>query len=662
MKNIIKRFYVTLFLLFLIMGFVSANPSGLVGLITNKGLQFIGAPSFVTNLLGLGNCVSSGGTGCLYDIAKGQIVGLVLSQIASLNPEIGKLINLYNEIQPWIKEGRALIKQDLRVMDNGIIESGEIDLKDEEKDISRFISPDFEDGQVKARNIKLVFDKDSTKVIFDKESGSFEISGNKFDNIKPSKNSFIKLDKEGKILEASFMTGSKGGEYNFNGVKIKVPKNSEVNYRFIGNNFNFLELNVEANSLVEAPVFEENSYGIFKVNSLSYSPSSGTLRENSFLFKNKYGEIRVKGTIMVDNNIPEGYISGMSGERSVLINDKIRVTAKSGHIVRLTPEFSKEYNNFFYRDGSYFANGNMRVYFNSPNNQGSVDMDLFGKQGVKFRLTDSNLDMALFTLNDVPDYVEPSVIRVGNRVLSFSDPDGDGIYELVQPTISSLNNLPNSNIEKISPLDIDTSFKYFPNYNSQINFDTSSSYIANGEIKGNVLGTDYNRDSSNAQEFKVIYSYSRKVSSDSDQWFIDNLFGSRQDSLRRVKANYGESRGKLKSHKGVDILALDGASYYSPFDNGQVVYSGVGRGYGNIVIIKYPERGVTLAFAHNKKNTVKTGDFVDRTTKIAEVGSTGRATGPHIHLEVREGLANDYYSFITKLKAKNPIDYLFNYM
>lgn len=87
-------------------------------------------------------------------------------------------------------------------------------------------------------------------------------------------------------------------------------------------------------------------------------------------------------------------------------------------------------------------------------------------------------------------------------------------------------------------------------------------------------------------------------------------------------------------HDGIDISAPKETKIASSA-SGKVIFSGWGpTGYGKIVIIKHSKKYVTV-YAHNHKNFVKTGRSVGKGEKIASVGSTGRATGPHLHFELR---------------------------
>ncbi len=88
-------------------------------------------------------------------------------------------------------------------------------------------------------------------------------------------------------------------------------------------------------------------------------------------------------------------------------------------------------------------------------------------------------------------------------------------------------------------------------------------------------------------------------------------------------------------HDGVDIKAGSGTPIHAASD-GEVVYGGHLRGYGNLMIIRHADRYYTT-YAHNQKNLVAVGRHVKAGEVIALVGSTGRATGPHLHFEVRLG-------------------------
>jgi len=91
--------------------------------------------------------------------------------------------------------------------------------------------------------------------------------------------------------------------------------------------------------------------------------------------------------------------------------------------------------------------------------------------------------------------------------------------------------------------------------------------------------------------------------------------------------------GDTKYHAGTDIAAPAGTPIRA-VAAGRVVESGVKGGYGNAVVIE-TEDGRKMLYAHNNQNYVRVGDRVSRGETIAEVGSTGRSTGPHVHFEVK---------------------------
>ena len=87
-------------------------------------------------------------------------------------------------------------------------------------------------------------------------------------------------------------------------------------------------------------------------------------------------------------------------------------------------------------------------------------------------------------------------------------------------------------------------------------------------------------------------------------------------------------------HAGVDFGAPSGTPIHAA-DSGVVIYAGSGmRGYGNVVIIDHGG-GLSTLYAHNSSLAVRAGQSVRKGQVIARAGSTGYATGPHCHFEVR---------------------------
>ncbi len=105
----------------------------------------------------------------------------------------------------------------------------------------------------------------------------------------------------------------------------------------------------------------------------------------------------------------------------------------------------------------------------------------------------------------------------------------------------------------------------------------------------------------------------------------------------RLSSNFGTRKHPvskaIRHHDGLD-LAAPKESPIRAIANGIVVFSDPHAGYGNLVVILHPD-GTSSHYGHNTKNIVKPGIKVKAGAIIAYVGSTGLATGPHLHFEIR---------------------------
>ena len=87
-----------------------------------------------------------------------------------------------------------------------------------------------------------------------------------------------------------------------------------------------------------------------------------------------------------------------------------------------------------------------------------------------------------------------------------------------------------------------------------------------------------------------------------------------------------------KNHTGTDIAAIIGTKIKSA-TNGQVVVASEEGDYGKHLKVQIGE--VSIIYAHCNSLYVKEGDMITQGQEIAEVGSTGNSTGPHLHFEIR---------------------------
>ena len=120
-------------------------------------------------------------------------------------------------------------------------------------------------------------------------------------------------------------------------------------------------------------------------------------------------------------------------------------------------------------------------------------------------------------------------------------------------------------------------------------------------------------------------------------------------SYTRISSEYGwrihPTLGVNKYHNGVDMAAPKGTNILAAF-SGEVVAATYNSTMGNYVLMNHGNGYYTI-YMHASKLCVSPGDIIIEGEKIAEVGSTGRSTGPHLHFGVRK---NGEYV--------NPMDYL----
>lgn len=123
--------------------------------------------------------------------------------------------------------------------------------------------------------------------------------------------------------------------------------------------------------------------------------------------------------------------------------------------------------------------------------------------------------------------------------------------------------------------------------------------------------------------------------------WISSLFGYRIDPIT----------GKQAWHSGIDFSGKEGSPIFA-IASGVVTFAGKKGGYGNLLELNHGH-GLSTRYGHNQKLLVKAGQIVEQGQVIACMGHTGRATGSHVHLEVRkQGKAVDPAMYIRGMKRK----------
>jgi len=150
------------------------------------------------------------------------------------------------------------------------------------------------------------------------------------------------------------------------------------------------------------------------------------------------------------------------------------------------------------------------------------------------------------------------------------------------------------------------------------------------------------------QRQAAIEAEQRRLAALAQLGTFDGIFAWPSRTHTRISSGFGSRTNPItrrhENHSGVDIPKPTGTRIYAAAD-GVVRTSTWNRGFGNVIIIDHGD-GYSTLYGHNSRNIVEAGDVVTRGQHIANAGSTGMSTGPHLHFEIRFNNVE-----------RNPLDY-----
>ena len=165
--------------------------------------------------------------------------------------------------------------------------------------------------------------------------------------------------------------------------------------------------------------------------------------------------------------------------------------------------------------------------------------------------------------------------------------------------------------------------------------DVQNSLVNDIQLESNLTTVSSVQDVQNSDEGMGGGDESNDSETDQDVIYIKKNGSFIKPISGRITSGYGPRTPTdivSANHAGIDIGANTGADIVASMEGKVEVVSSQGD-YGNHLKITNGE--ISTLYAHCSKIVVNEGDSIKQGQKIAEVGSTGRATGPHLHFEIR---------------------------
>lgn len=169
--------------------------------------------------------------------------------------------------------------------------------------------------------------------------------------------------------------------------------------------------------------------------------------------------------------------------------------------------------------------------------------------------------------------------------------------------------------------------------------------IRSQQAKSQVI--EFNNDTINRKYPVAQASFSGSINRSSASWMEKYPL---PKNVGRVSSTFGTRvmAGRVEHHQGLDLAAPTGTPIYAT-GSGVVTKAGWGNGYGQYVEINHGN-GYLTRYGHASRVNVQVGDRIEAGDHIANVGCTGRCTGPHLHYEVvKDGERRNPASYLALL-------------
>lgn len=258
------------------------------------------------------------------------------------------------------------------------------------------------------------------------------------------------------------------------------------------------------------------------------------------------------------------------------------------------------------------------------NNESKKDIKLLKKLIIQVMLSLS-IYLCVYIIHNNNYIFSEDFINKANEILSY-DMNFLQLYENLKQNIEqSINKMKENNDGAIGGSEQNTIQN--DNLSEQTNVEENNNDTENKEQENTQENSQASEENANIQQLsqeeqdianiKATTTFIKPV-----QGTISSRFGQREPTTSTVP----------KNHTGTDIAASMGTKIIATTE-GEVVLSSEEGDYGKHLKIQIGD--VSTVYAHCSKLYVKQGDKVAQGQEIAEVGSTGNSTGPHLHFEIR---------------------------